>query len=139
MILLDTNVLSELTRLSPAPTVVEWLEENEPLPALPTVALAELSYGIARLPGGRRKSSLGEFWLTIRDRFAGRTFAFDVRASAAYGELVAVAERRGWKVHVGDGQIAAIASVQNMSVATRDIDDFEPTGVRLINPWTSAS
>jgi toxin FitB len=138
LILLDTNVLSELTRPSPAPTVVTWLEDHEPLLTLPTVALAELGYGIARLSQGRRKASLLEFWLTIRDRFAGRTFAFDVRASEAYGELVATAERRGRTVHVAAGQIAAIASVQNMTVATRDVDDFEPTGVRLINPWTSA-
>lgn len=138
MILLDTNVLSELTRPSPATTVVVWLEDHEPLLSLPTIALAELGYGIARLPEGRRKSSLREFWVAIRERFAGRTFAFDVRAAEAYGELVAAAERRGRTVHVGDGQIAAIASAQNMAVATRDVDDFEPTGVRIINPWTSA-
>lgn len=131
-------MLSALARPLSAPVVVAWLEDFEPLLTLPTVALVELGFGIARLPEGRRKTSLREFWRAIRGRFAGRTFAFDVRGAEAYGELVASTERRVRTVHVGDGQIAAIATVQEMSVATRDVVDFEPTGVRLINLWTSA-
>ena len=111
MILLDTNVLSELTRPRPAPQVVAWLEENEPLLALPAIALAELRYGIARLPAGRRQSSLLQFWNMVRDRFLGRIFFFDDRAAQAYGEIVATAERAGTPMHVADGLIAAIAFV----------------------------
>jgi predicted nucleic acid-binding protein len=135
VILLDTNVLSELTKPQPAPQVVDWLAENEPRLSLPTVALAELRYGIERLPEGRRRLSLLRFWEETRRRFAGRTFAFDVPAAERYGFAVAAAERAGRSVRVGNGQIAAIALAQRMAVATRDVEDFRPTGVRLINPW----
>lgn len=135
MILLDTNVLSELTKPKPEPRVVAWLAENEPRLALPSISLAELRYGIERLPQGKRRHSLLAFWHATRSRFAGRTFAFDVAAAERYGVVVADAERRGRSVKVGDGQIAAIALVQRMAVATRDVDDFRPTGVSVINPW----
>lgn len=137
MILLDTNVLSELTRPSPEPRVVHWLEENDRSLALPSVALAELRYGIARLPTGRRRQGLLEFWAATRERFVGRTFSFDERAAEAYGDLAAEAERRGSRIHVADGQIAAIARVNRMTVATRDIRDFAATGVHTINPWNA--
>ncbi len=135
MILLDTNVLSELTRPRPSPEVIAWLEGNEPFLALPAIVLAELRYGIARLPAGRRRSSLLKFWNMIRDRFRGRIFSFDERAAEAYGDLAAAADRAGTPVNVADGQIAAIALVHGMNVATRDIGDFEVSGVPLINPW----
>ena len=135
MILLDTNVLSEMTRPSPEPRVVTWLEANDQLLALPSVALAELRYGIARLPPGRRQSSLLQFWSATRERFVGRTFAFDARAAEAYGDMAAAAERRGSPIHVADGQIAAIARVNRMSVATRDVSDFRAAGVGVVNPW----
>lgn len=97
--------------------------------------MAELRYGIERLAEGRRRLSLLRFWEETRRRFAGRTFAFDVPAAERYGFAVAAAERAGRSVRVGDGQIAAIALAQRMAVATRDVEDFRPTGVRLINPW----
>lgn len=137
MILVDTNVLSELTKPRPNQAVVSWLAANEPVLALPTIVLAELGYGVARLPGGKRKSSLEAFLQQVRQQFAGRTFAFDVPAAAAYGPIVANAERFGRTVKVGDGQIAAIADSRRMSIATRDLDDFAPCGVSLINPWTA--
>ena len=135
MILLDTNVLSELTRARPAPQVVAWLEENEPRLALPVITLAELRYGIARLAEGRRKSSLIRFWNMSRERFVGRIFSFDDRAAGAYGDIVAAAERAGTPINVGDGLIAAIALVHGMSIATRDVGDFEVAGAPLVNPW----
>lgn len=135
MILLDTNVLSELTKPQPAPQVIDWLAKNEPRLGLPTIALAELRYGIERLPEGRRRHSLLRFWEETRRRFAGRIFAFDVQAAERYGLIVAGAERAERSVRVGDGQIAAIALTQRMRVATRDVQDFRPTGVSLINPW----
>ena len=108
MILLDTNVLSELTRTRPAPQVVAWLEENEPRLALPAITLAELRYGIARLDEGRRKSSLTRFWNMTRERFVGRIYSFDDRAAEACGDMVATAERTGTPINVADGLIAAI-------------------------------
>ena len=139
MILLDTNVLSELTRPSPNPTVVLWLEANDKLLALPSIALAELRYGIARLPVGQRRLRLLEFWNATRNRFVGRTYSFDERAAEMYGGLAAAAERRGSRVNIADGQIAAIALVHRMSVATRDEGDFRVTGVRIVNPWVCVS
>ena len=81
MILLDTNVLSELTKPKPEPRVVAWLAENEPRVALSSISLAELRYGIERLPQGKRQRSLLDFWNATRNRFAGRFFAFDVAPS----------------------------------------------------------
>lgn len=135
MILLDTNVLSELTRPYPSARVAAWLENNEPMLALPTITLAELRYGVARLPDGKRKSSLLRFWEATRDRFRGRMFAFDERAAEIYGDMVAEAEKRGQRLNIADAQIAAIALVHRMSVATRDISDFEASGVTVVNPW----
>ena len=135
MILLDTNVLFELTKPSPSARVVAWLESNEPMLALSTVTLAELRYGVARLPDGKRKSSLLRFWEATRDRFRGRMFAFDERAAEIYGDITADAEKRGQRLNVADAQIAATALVHRMSVATRDMSDFETAGVKVVNPW----
>ncbi len=135
MILLDTNVLSELTKPRPSPQVVAWLEANEPLLAVPAITLAELRYGIARLPNGQRRSSLFRFWRTTCDRFRGRIFSFDERAAEVYGDVAAQAERNGRRLNIADGQIAAIALVHGMQVATRDTGGFEASGAELINPW----
>ena len=135
MILLDTNVLSELTRNRPAPQVTSWYEQHEPLLAVPTTALAELRFGIVRLPTGRRRSSLIRFWTKTRDHFLGRIFSFDERAATAYGDLAAESERVGKPIDIADGQIAAIARTHTMSVATRNVSDFEVTGIPLVNPW----
>ena len=135
MILLDTNVLSELTRARPAPQVVAWLEENEPRLALPAISLAELKYRIARLAEGRRKSSLTRFWNLTRERFVGRIYSFDDRAAEAYGDIAAAAERAGTPINVAGGLIAAIAVVHGMSIATRDISDFDVAGASVVNPW----
>lgn len=110
-------------------------EANEPLLALPAIALAERRYGIARLPVGRRRTSLMDFWLKTRDRLVGRIYSFDERAAEACGDLAAAAELIGRRLNVADGQIAAIARVHRMRVATRDEGDFDATGVSVVNPW----
>lgn len=135
MILVDTNVLSELTRPKPETRVVTWLEVNEPALALPAIALAELRYGIVRLPDGRRRSSLLRFWETTCDQFRGRILSFDHRAAEMYGNVAAGAERARRRLNVQDGQIAAIALVHRMHVATRNVGDFEAAGVTIVNPW----
>jgi len=97
--------------------------------------LAELRYGISRLPGGRRRASLLRFWgLTCKHR-RGRIFSFGERAAAVYGDIAAEAEHKGRRLNVADRQIAAIALVHRMQVATRNVSDFEPSGVSLVNPW----
>ena len=135
MILIDTNVLSELTRPAPDARVVTWLEVNEPALAVPTITLAELRYGIARLPPGRRRSALLRFWRTTCDQFRGRIFSFDERAAETYGDLAAAAERAGRRLNVQDGQVAAIAIARGMPVATRNVSHFGATGVAIVNPW----
>ena len=135
MILVDTNVLSELTRPAPEPQVIAWLEVNEPSLALPAIALAELRYGIARLSDGRRRSGLLHFWQATCAQFRGRIFSFDERAAERYGDVAAAAERAGRRLNIQDAQIAAIALVHSMSVATRNVGDFEATGVAIVNPW----
>lgn len=130
MILVDTNVLSELTRPSPEPRVIAWLEVNEP-----AIALAELRYGIARLPHGRRRSGLLHFWQATCSQFRGRIFSFDERAAERYGNIAAAAERAGRRLNIQDGQIAAIALVHGMTVATRNVGHFDATGVAIVNPW----
>ena len=135
MILLDTNVLSELTRPTPSARVVTWLAVNEPSLAVPTIALAEVRYGISRLPRGRRRSSLLDFWRATCERFRDRILSFDRRAAEAYRDIAARAERSGRRLNVQDGQIAAIALVHRMQVATRNVADFESSGVALVNPW----
>lgn len=135
MILVDTSVLSELTRPEPATRVVAWLEINEPALAVPAIALAELRYGIARLPEGQRRSSLLRFWQTTCDQFRGRIFSFDRRAAEVYGDVTAAAERAGRRLNVQDAQIAATALVHRMPIATRNVSDFEAAGVAIVNPW----
>ena len=135
MILVDTNVLSELTKPSPEAQVVRWLEVNEPALAMPTIALAELRYGIARLPRGRRRSSLLRFWQTTCEQFSGRIFSFDQPAAEKYGDVAAAGEQAGRRLNVQDGQMAAIALVHGMHVATRNVSDFEAAGVTIVNPW----
>ena len=135
MILVDTNVLSELTRPQPATRVVEWLEVSEPALAVPAIALAELRYGIARLPKADGDPACCTFWQTTCDQFRGRIFSFDRRAAEVYGDVAAGAERAGRRLNVQDAQIAATALVHRMPIATRNVSDFEAAGVAIVNPW----
>ncbi len=135
MILVNTNVSSELTRTNPSTQVVKWLEANDPVLAVPTIALAELRYGISRLPAGRRQSSLGRFWQMTCDHFRGRIISFGERAAPVYGEIAAETERKGRHLNVADDQIAAIARVHGRRIAIREISEFEASGVSLVNPW----
>ena len=135
MILVDTNVLSEITKPRPTPQVAKWLRENEHLLAMPAVALGELRYGIARMPIGRKRSKLLQFWETTCEHFRDRIFSFDKLAAEAYGDILAEAERRGQRLNIADGQIAAIARVHGMDIATRNVKDFAASGVPLVNPW----
>ena len=115
--------------------MIAWLEVNEPALALPTIALAELRYGIARLPDGRRRSGLLHFWQATCAQFRGRIFSFDERTAKRYGDVAAGAERTGRRLNIQDGQIAAIALVHGMSVATRNVGHFDAAGVAIVNPW----
>jgi toxin FitB len=135
LIVLDTNVLSELMRGEPNEAVVDWLRKNAKVIALPSVALGELRYGIARLPDGKRKSSLNDAFDTLVDRFAASILNYDVLAANACGEILAWAEATGRPMSLADAQIAGIARVAQASLATRNVTDFAVTKLPLINPW----
>jgi hypothetical protein len=137
VIVVDTNVLSELTRPHPEPRVVTWLRKNTALLALPTVAIGELRYGVMRLPDGRRRSSLEAALDALVAQFAANLISYDVLAANACGEILAVAEAAGRPMSLADAQIAACARVARASLATRNVNDFATTRLNLINPWSS--
>lgn len=140
MIVLDTNVISELARQTPDPGVLSWLDSLDISEVATTaVTAAELRYGVARLPEGHRKR---ELTVVIRgiltEDFHGRVLPFDERASARYADIVAGRERIGRPIGVADAQIAAISRDVGATLATRNTADFEETGIELIDPWKLA-
>jgi predicted nucleic acid-binding protein len=137
MILLDTNVISEPLRTAPDPRVVAWLDA-QPLETLflSVVTVAELRFGIARLPAGRRRNGLiGQLESQVLPSFAGRVLNFDLAATQSYAEAMAKAQARGLTVGVADGLIAATAAASGMMVATRDTSPLAAMGLSVINPW----
>ena len=139
MIILDTNVVSELTRMTPATAVLDWLDA-QPAADVATTAItaAELLYGVARLPDGARKNALtGAVHALLTDDLDGRVEPFDAAAAAHYADLVTARERAGQPISIPDAQIAAICRVRRASLATRNTSDFTGTGIDLIDPWAS--
>ncbi|WP_299441481.1 type II toxin-antitoxin system VapC family toxin [uncultured Rhodospira sp.] len=138
MILLDTNVVSEVMKPEPEPTVLAWLDS---VPAtslsISSVTQAEILYGIALLPQGKRRLALADAaWTVFRVYFPGRIFPFDSEAAVAFADLAVGRRRSGHSVSQPDAQIAAIALSRNASLATRNTRDFVNCGVELIDPWT---
>lgn len=135
MIILDTNVISEFMR-GGGPAVIAWLTSvrREDLHTT-VITRAEIGYGIARLPDGRRRDELRERARMVFAQIADRTMPFDAAAADRYGELVAMRERSGRPISVPDAQIASIAFVHRATVATRNIADFEDCGVDLMDPF----
>jgi toxin FitB len=137
VIVLDTNVISELARQVPDPGVLSWLDSLE-VPEVSTTAVtaAELRYGVARLPDGHRKRELAAVIRGIlTEDFHGRVLPFDDRASARYADIVTGRERIGRPIGVADAQIAAVCRDSDAILATRNTADFEETGIELIDPW----
>lgn len=137
MILLDTNVLSELMRAKPDPQVLAWVDA-QPASELVicSITVAEILYGIARMPDGKRKQGLLDLASAMFDEdFAGNILPFDADAAVHYAELAAESEARGRAVEMADVQIAAIGRLHDAVIATRNIRHFEPLGVELVDPW----
>jgi toxin FitB len=140
VIILDTNVISELTRPVPDSGVITWLDS---LPAEETaitaITAAELRYGVRRMPDGRRKTELSEaVSALINADFRDRVEPFDVLAADQYADVVTARERAGQPISISDAQIAAICRASDATLATRNTSDFTGTGVNLINPWKAA-
>lgn len=136
MIVVDTNVVSELMRLSPSEQVREWLR-GQPAWELYTsaVTVAEVLYGIERLAAGWRQEELRSAAIEVFGAFADQVLAFDAAAAHEYGLVVSHRERLGMPVEGFDAQIAAICRVRGAALATRNVSDFLETGVEIINPW----
>lgn len=141
MIVLDTNVVSELIRPAPEPDVTSWVDSLDVSDILLTaVTAAELTYGVARLPDGRRRRELrAKVEGLLAEDFRDRILPFDALAATHYADIVAARERSGLQISMADGQIAAICRNWNAGLATRNVSDFVDTGVELINPWNSAT
>jgi predicted nucleic acid-binding protein len=139
VIVLDTNVLSELTRHVPDAAVLAWLD-SLPVSEVATTAVtaAELLYGVARLPDGRRKRELSEaVHGLINDDLQGRIEPFDVLAADHYARVVTAREQRGRPITVADAQVAAICLDHDAALATRNTADFDGTGIDLVDPWNT--
>ena len=136
MIVLDTNVLSEPLKTVPAPKVMEWLDNQEVETLFITVvSRAELRIGVLRLPDGKRKTALAAQIERVLDLFRGRTLDFDSAAADKLAEIAVRCERVGKRAAAPDAYIAACADARDFAVATRNVEHFELTGVRVINPW----
>ena len=139
MIIIDTNVVSELFRPSPDVAVETWLGAQDPRDIyLTAISEGELLYGVAILPEGRRREGLAiAIEGILREEFAGRILPYDSDAAAAYAVIAASRREMGRPMSTADCQIAAIAYTRGAKIATRNIPDFEACQVRLINPWTA--
>ena len=133
-ILLDTIVISELTRNEPDPSVVAFLRRHNEL-WIATVVLHELEFGLRLLPRGRRREELQSAVAKYVTRFEDRILPLDRRAAKHAAELRARAQRSGRVLHLGDALIAGTAKAHDMALATRNVTDFDGLEVAVINPW----
>lgn len=137
MIILDTNVLSEVLRPQPQPRVLAWLE-GQPSASLftTTITRGEILYGIRLLPDGQRRQDLWNAAMgTFIEDFAGRVLSFDNDAADAFALIAASRRQVGRPISQFDAQIAAIARSRGAALCTRNVKDFQECGVDLLNPW----
>lgn len=140
MIVFDTNVISEIFRPTPAERVVHWVESLTGDIAITSVTLAELLAGVRRLPGGRRKDALSGRVEAALEPYRGSrsVLPFDDLAADRYADVLVARESAGSPISTADAQIAAICLAQGATCATRNVKDFEHTGVELVDPWRVA-
>ena len=138
MIVLDTNVISEIFRPVPEARVVEWLTSLIGDVAITSVTLAELLAGVRRLPDGRRKAALTKHIGTALEPYRGSRslLSFDEAAAERYADVLVAREAAGAPISTADAQIAAICLAHDATCATRNVKDFVHTGIQLIDPWT---
>lgn len=137
MIILDTNVVSEVMRPAGMQKVRHWLDAQSTQSLyLTATVLSELLVGIELIPDGRRKQGLaGVLREFVEAKIENRVLSFDEVAARAYASIVNRARTLGYSMPVADGQIAAVAAVHGFAVATRDTQPFEAAGVEVLNPW----
>ena len=140
MILLDTNIVSEVMKTRPAKAVVAWLnaQASEQL-YVSAITIGEIAYGLRILPDGRRRTGLRErFERFVALAFDQRVLNYDEPAARIYGELMGNRKELGLPMSIPDGQIAAIARCGHLTVATRNVPDFENCGIEVVNPFEFA-
>ena len=140
MVVLDTNVVSEMMLDCPRPEVLVWMDSRPARELFVTaVTEAEIRTGIAFLPEGARRRDLADAAeRTLGSLFAGRVLPFDSNAARSYAEIAAGRRAAGRPISQSDCQIAAIARSRGMAVATRNVQDFSGTGIETIDPWAGA-
>ncbi len=139
MIVLDTNVISELWKATPDPNVLSWIDAQmiDTL-YLSIITVAELRFGLATMPEGKRRRIYQDrLEREVLPAFANRILLFDLDASQAYADLMALARAAGKSIGKADGYIAATAASHGLIVATRDTGPFEAAGLNVINPWNT--
>lgn len=137
MIILDTNVLSELMKLKTNPVVLDWVNSH-PINELGITAItvSEILYGIGKLPEGKRKHALLSIAKIMFEKdFKGRIFPFNEHSAIEYAVIVLKREKSGLPISIADAQIASISLSEGYLLATRNTKDLKNTGVHLINPW----
>ena len=137
MIVLDTNVISELMRVEPNPRAEACLRaQAQNMLSITSITVAEILYGLRRLPDGRRRADLAKRFYDLMVRgFRERLLVFDEAAADAYAGILADRRRSGHSIEVLDAQIAGIALAHGAQVATRNVLHFVNCGVRVIDPW----
>jgi len=136
--LLDTCVVSELSRPRPNQGVVVWMSEADVASLhLSAITIGEVRRGALRLPAGKRRTSLSDWSERLRRSFSGRVLPIDESVALRWAEVAARAEQSGRPGSFADGLIAATALDRGLTLVTRNVTDFEPFGVSLLNPWTA--
>jgi hypothetical protein len=137
VIVLDTNVVSEVMKASPAVRVAKWMASHARSRIFTTsVTQAEIFFGLEIMPHGRKREALYDAATAMfKDQFAGRVLAFDGDASHIFSMIASARRRAGQPIGQFDCQIAAIARSHGAAIATRDLRDFTGCGVELIDPW----
>jgi toxin FitB len=136
MIVVDTDVASELMRPTPDARVVAWIRAQDAGELYTTsITVAEIGYGVERLPEGARKALLRATAAQVFSAFAEHVLTFDADAAGLYGAIVSARVRGGAPIEGFDAQIAAICRRHAATLATRNVKDFERTGVDVVDPW----
>jgi toxin FitB len=137
MIILDTNVVSELMKSQPNSSVVRWIGQHEATSLfITTLTQAEILYGLEILPVGKRRTALKEAAISMFELdFSGKILSFDNKAAQSFAMIAAKRKAIGRPISQIDAQIAAISLVNNATLATRNVKDFEECGIEIINPW----
>jgi len=134
--LVDTNILSESVKPRPASRVVDWLRQHEPELYVSTITVGELRRGIERLSEGKRKAQLNIWLQSLCECMKGRVLSFNTSTAHVWGQLKAAWDKEGISIPSLDSQLIATAHRHDLTIVTRNISDFQRSGVRLLNPFT---